>query len=187
MIVFFTLRLSSFFRLREISSEKLLMSPKGLPSFFVIFYHRTDNKKSQRVPLIFFSTMRLYKNIILCLFLCFLRRYPPKLFSILSHFDVITKVKSYLRIFDVISELYGVLLKRRWKFKNVLPFVPARYIRTFAVLSEVICILMKRRGSKKALAFVSARYIRISEAFSEYERYPLCASKLFIKTSWAYF
>ena len=37
------------------------------------------------------------------------------------------------------------------------------------VLSEVICVLLRRRRRiKKALAFVSARYIRNSEAFSEH-------------------
>ena len=57
---------------------------------------------------------------------------------------------------------------------QAVPFVPARYIRSFHVLSEVIYVLLRRkRRIEKSFAFVSARYIRTSEAFSEHERHPL--------------
>ena len=90
--------------------------------------------QSRMVPLsTFFGTTRLSKILIFCLILGFLNRYSPIIFfNTIRILDVISKVKRYIRIFDIISELYCILLKEEAEAqKQALTFVRARYIRTF--------------------------------------------------------
>ena len=75
--------------------------------------------------------MRLFKIVIFRLKLGFLSIYPPIIFSkSLRNLDVIWS-KALYPSFNVISELYSVLLKEVAEVrKKALPFVPARYIRS---------------------------------------------------------
>ena len=70
-------------------------------------------------PFRFFGTMRLFKILIFCLKLGFLSIYLPIFFSItIWNLDVISWVKRYIRIFDVISESYSILPRRRLRFEK---------------------------------------------------------------------
>ena len=63
--------------------------------------------------------MRLFKIVIFRLKLGFLSTYLPIFFSkTIQNLDVISWVKRYIRIFDVISELYSVLPRRRRRFEK---------------------------------------------------------------------
>ena len=64
-------------------------------------------------------------------------------FFVLSKIGIGSKLSRCKRNIDFSSELYCVLLRRR--FEKALPFVPARYIRSFDILSEVNCVLIRRR------------------------------------------
>ena len=79
-----------------------------------------DIEQSQRVPFFrFFGTMRLFKIVIFCLKLGFLSIYLPIIFpKTIRNLDVISWVKRYIRIFDVIFELYFVLPRRRRRLKK---------------------------------------------------------------------
>ena len=97
------------------------MSRKGPPSIFKNFCNIIDIKQSQRVPSFrFFGTVRLFKIVIFRLKLGFLSIYLPIIFSkTIRNLDVISWVKRYIRIFDVIFELYFVLpRRRRWLKKR---------------------------------------------------------------------
>ena len=93
---------------------------KGSPFIFLIFWKIIDNWKSQMVPHFrFFGTMRLFKIVIFHLTLGFLNTYPPIFFfNTIRNLNVISGVKRYIRIFDVISEVYSVSLRRRRRFEN---------------------------------------------------------------------
>ena len=95
--------------------EIFLMSRKGPPSIFKRFGKIIDISQSQRVPSSrFFGTMKLFKIVIFRLKLDFLSIYLPIFFSkTIRNLDVISWVKRCIRIFDVISELYSVLRRRR--------------------------------------------------------------------------
>ena len=94
--------------------EKFLIVPKAPFIFFDILEH------NRWVPLFrFFGTMRLFKIVIIHRTLGFLNTYPPLFFkNTIRNLNVISGVKRYIRIFDVISEVYSVLLRRRWRFEN---------------------------------------------------------------------
>ena len=91
------------------------MSRKGPSSIFKILCNIIDISQSQRVPSFrFFGTMRLLKIVIFCLKLGFLSMYLPMFFSkTIRNLDVLSWVKRYIWIFDVICELYSVLPRRR--------------------------------------------------------------------------
>ena len=63
--------------------------------------------------------MRLFKIVIFCLKWGFLSVYLPIFFSrTIRNLVLIPWVKRYIRIFDVISELYSVLPRRRQRFEQ---------------------------------------------------------------------
>ena len=70
-------------------------------------------------PFRFFGTMRLFKMVIFHLTLGFLNTYPPIIFfNTIRYLNVISGVKRYIRIFDVVSEVYSVSLRRRRRLEN---------------------------------------------------------------------
>ena len=100
--------------------QKFFDCTKGPLSIFLIFWNIIDVRKSHRVPPFrFFGTMRLFKIVIFHLTLGFLNTYPPIFFfNSIRNLNVISGVKRYIRIFDVISEVYSVSLRRRRRFEN---------------------------------------------------------------------
>ena len=106
-----------------------------------------------------------------------LKRCP---FYILRHYETVQNslFSSDIRLSQYISIFFNTIQTILRFTKEETEFLfPERYIRTFDVISEVICILPRRSCRiKKVLVFVSARYIRTSEAFSEHEPHPLGVS-----------
>ena len=148
---FGTMRLAqnSYSSIFRFFSNIFLLSRKGPPSIFKIFCNIIDIKQSHRVPYFrFFGTMRLFKIVIFRLKLGFLSIYLPIIFpKLIRNLDVISWVKRYIRIFDVIAELYSVLYFRVI-FPNYISWVK-RYIRIFDVISELYSVLPRRRRRSK--------------------------------------
>ena len=104
------------FPLCEIFSRNFFNVSKGPSSLFSLFFRRNGFKKNH---LTFFGTMNLFKILIFCLISGFLNTYPPIFcFHTIQMFDVTFEVKCYIRIFEVISELYCIFLRRRQRFNN---------------------------------------------------------------------
>ena len=100
-----------FFGTMKLFFENFLIVPKGpLFNFFDILEHNRCLKIpnfSKVPPFRFFGT-------IFHLTLGFLNTHPPIFFfNTIRNLNVISGVKRYIRIFDVISEVYSVSLRRR--------------------------------------------------------------------------
>ena len=88
-------------------------------NFFDILEHNRCLKIPKGPLFRFFGTMRLFKIVIFYRKLGFLNTYPPIFFfNTIRNLNVISGVKRYNRIFDVISEVYSVSLRRRRRFEN---------------------------------------------------------------------
>ena len=102
------------------------MSSKGRPSFFWYFATQWMFENPKESPFSNFSALWDCPKISIFLILGFVNLYPI-IFSILS--DVLSK-------FDVISELYCVLLRRRWRFeKKSFPWKRPTHILKLCFLS----------------------------------------------------
>ena len=118
----------------------------------------------------FFCTMRLFKIVILHLTLGFLNTsLPIFFFNTIRNLNVISGVKRYIRIFDVIPK-YSFTEEEAEVRKQVLAFVPAaiselleRFPSTKGFLwVELFCeVSIKKRHEHilKILHFLSFRYI----------------------------
>ena len=86
-------------------------------------------------PFTFYGTMRLIKIVIFRLKLGFPNIYP--IFSqTIRKLNVISGLKRYIRIFDAISLLLSVLLRRRQRFeKRFAPICPSTLYLNFDTLS----------------------------------------------------
>ena len=183
------------------ASGNLVQTLSFMFSFLNVTY---KTEQDENVPFSIFSALRLriflnvsqwspFKIIIFCLIFGFLNKYPPKFFfNTVRILEVRKKILRYIRIFNVICELHCVLLRRKRRFENKRSHLSQHAISDFLTfVSEVIFVLLMSRRIKKAFAFVSARYIQTSEAFSEHEKHPYGVSKLFseffMKTFWADF
>ena len=109
-----------FFGTMRLFFENCLIVPKGPPfNFFDILEHNRCLKIPKGPP---FKIFRHYETVQNCHFssdIGFLNTYPPIFFfNTIRNLNVISGVKRYIRIFDVISEVYSVSLRRRRRFEN---------------------------------------------------------------------
>ena len=109
-------------RIRLLFSRRIFkMSLKGHPFNFSDILQKKLSEgvsEGQRVsPFTFFVTIRLLHNSHFCLKLGFLNMtHKYFFFNTIRNFNVISGTKRYIRILDVMPELYCVLLRRRRKF-----------------------------------------------------------------------
>ena len=107
------------FRHCETFLWKYKLSPKG----FLIFCNKRSVKKFVRVPFENFGTFRLFQTSQFCLILGFVNIYLISFFqNYPNFFNLISEVKRFIRTFDVISELFCVLLRRRRMFEKIRSF-----------------------------------------------------------------
>ena len=97
--------------------NRCLKIPKGPP--FQIFRHYETVQNCH-----FSSDIRFSQHISTNIF-----------FYTIRNLNVISGVKRYIRFFDVISEVYSVLLRRRRRFENKCSHLSQRYIRTSEAFS----------------------------------------------------
>ena len=112
-LTFLTFNQETFFR-------KFFDCTKRSPlQFFLIFWNNRCLKIPKGPLFRFFGTMRLFKIVIFHLTFGFLKTYPPIFFfNTIRNLNVISGVKRYIQIFDVISDVYSVSLRRRRRFEN---------------------------------------------------------------------
>ena len=154
-----------FFWHNETFFENFLIVPKGPPfNFFYILGHNRCLKIPKGPPSRLFGTMRLFKIVIFRLILGFLNTYPPiYFFNTIRNSDVIYGVMCYIRIFDVISEVFSVSLRRRPRFENKCSHLSQLlYHSTEGLLwVNLFCeFFIKKRHEHilKILHFLSLRY-----------------------------
>ena len=143
------------------------MSPKGKTSqclFSLIFrYFATKQmlKNLKRVPLLgFFCTRRLFKILIFCLILCVFNICPQNIFFqyCLNFRGGGSRILRYIRIFNVISELYCVSLRRRRRFKNKRFLLPSTLYPNFGSSIRIYVLQRRSRRMKKALVNCNQKF-----------------------------
>ena len=117
-----------FFGTMRLFFENFLIVPKAPLHFFDILEHNRCLKIPKGPP---FQIFRHYETVQNCHFSSDIRfsqyistnvffQYISTniFFQYYPNLNVISGVKRYIRIFDVISEVYSVSLRRRWRFEN---------------------------------------------------------------------
>ena len=105
LLDFLALRLSKIFIFRF---QLFFIVSKKSP-FNLLFCKGVDVKKSRCLLFAFFGAMRRFRVLIFRLILGFRNIYPRDcFFDTIRFFDVLSEVKYYIRIFDVLSKLYCV-------------------------------------------------------------------------------
>ena len=113
----------TFFGTMRLCFENFLIVPKGPPfNFFDILEHNRCLKIPKGPS---FQVFRHYETVQNCHFSSDIRfsQYISTniFFNTIRNLNVISGVKRYIRVFDVISEVYSVSLRRRRRFENKCP------------------------------------------------------------------
>ena len=124
-------------------SENFLIVPKGPPfNFFDLSEHNRCFKIPKGPPFQIFRHYETVQNSHFSSDIRFSQYISTNIFFItIRNLNVISGVKRYIRIFDVISELYSVLLRRRRRFKNKLSHLSQHAI------SEVLKRFQSTKGT----------------------------------------